>query len=183
MLEKSKSKSVAKLKYVVLVPLAFIMLTYVAYSANRMNTPIQVESEKLTKETPLIKAAELPVQEMDIPFAIVDEVPIYPGCQDIASNQERKKCTSQKISLFVKFNFDKTVGEALGLTGQIHVTVQFKIDKNGNIQDVKSRAPAPELEDEAERVINNLPTMTPGKQNGEPVGVMYSLPIVFQVNE
>ncbi|MGA9324525.1 MAG: energy transducer TonB, partial [Salegentibacter sp.] len=36
---------------------------------------------------------------------------------------------------------------------------------------------------EAARVINSLPKMQPGKQRGKPVGVMYSLPIIFQVQD
>jgi protein TonB len=61
--------------------------------------------------------------------------------------------------------------------------VIFKIDKNGNIEGVRSRAPHPALEEEAIRVVNSLPTFTPGKNNGKNVIVPYSLPIIFQVGE
>jgi TonB family protein len=90
---------------------------------------------------------------------------------------------TNKITDFVGANFDTKIGKALNLTGVNRVIVQFKIDENGNVVDVKSRAPHPKLEEEAKRVINSLPQMTPGEQNGKAVGVMYSLPIVFQVNE
>ncbi|HBO29337.1 MAG TPA: energy transducer TonB, partial [Leeuwenhoekiella sp.] len=46
-----------------------------------------------------------------------------------------------------------------------------------------SRGPHPRLEQEAARVIKLLPQMTPGMQRGKAVGVLYSLPIVFQVQD
>lgn len=85
--------------------------------------------------------------------------------------------------MHVQENFNIKLGKEVGLTGVNRVIVQFKIDNTGKIIDVKSRAPHPKLEEEAKRVINSLPQMTPGEQNGKAVGVMYSLPIVFQVNE
>jgi len=110
-------------------------------------------------------------------------VPIYPGCESMKNNDQRKKCMSEKIDEFVRKKFNADLGSQLGLTGINRVIVQFKIDKNGNVTDVRSRAPHPRLEQEAARVINALPKMQPGKQRGKPVGVMYSLPIVFQVQD
>jgi protein TonB len=46
---------------------------------------------------------------------------------------------------------------------------------------VRARAPHPRLEKEAVEVVQSLPNMTPGKQRGKPVGVLYSLPIVFDI--
>ena len=57
----------------------------------------------------------------------------------------------------------------------------FKIDKNGNVTGVRARAPHKSLEDEAIRVIRLLPKMKPGLQDGKPVVVPYSLPIIFSV--
>ncbi len=131
------------------------------------------------------EVVEAPVEEeiADVPFAVIEDVPIYPGCENLSNNNERKKCMSEKVQEFVQKKFNTDLGSQLGLTGVNRVIVQFKIDKNGNITDVRSRAPHPRLEQEAARVINSLPKMKPGKQRGKPVGVMYSLPIVFQVQD
>ena len=69
----------------------------------------------------------------------------------------------------------------LGLDGRQRIAVQFKIDKNGRVVDVRARAPHPRLEKEAVEVVQSLPNMTPGKQRGKPVGVLYSLPILFDI--
>jgi protein TonB len=118
-----------------------------------------------------------------VPFAVIEDVPIFPGCENLSNNEERKQCMSQKINKFVNREFDTDLGAELGLSGVNRVIVQFKINKNGDIVEVRSRAPHPRLEKEAARVINNLPKMKPGKQRGKAVGVMYSLPIVFQVQD
>ena len=90
---------------------------------------------------------------------------------------------SEKISKFVNRKFNTDLAGDLGLSGRQRISVFFKIDKNGNVTGVRSRAPHPRLEQEAARVINALPKMKPGKQRGKAVIVPYSLPIVFQVQD
>jgi hypothetical protein len=89
----------------------------------------------------------------------------------------------RQIGDFVNGNFDTSLGEKLGLTGVTRVIVMFKIDKNGQVVEAQARAPKPELEEEAIRVVTSMPKFTPGEHNGNPVNVMYSLPIAFQVGE
>lgn len=117
-----------------------------------------------------------------IAYAEMDKVPAFENCSDL-EGEERKTCTSREISMFVNRNFDTSLGKELGLTGINRVIVQFRIDKTGKVQDIKSRAPHPKLEEEAERVIASLPDFIPGEQNGKAVSVMYSLPIAFKVAE
>ena len=119
----------------------------------------------------------------DIPFAVIDEVPVFPGCESLKSNEERKRCMSEQINNFVNTNFDTSLGKANGLKGINRVYVQFKIASDGNVEVLGARAPHPALQQEAERVVNLLPQMTPGKQKGQEVGVLYSLPITFKVGE
>lgn len=119
----------------------------------------------------------------DVPFAVIESVPVFPGCEGLNNNEERKQCMSKKISQFVNKNFDTGLASDLGLSGVNRVYVQFKIDKSGNIVDVAARAPHPRLQSEGERVIKKLPKMKPGQQRGQNVGVLYSLPITFQVQD
>ena len=88
---------------------------------------------------------------------------------------------STKIAEFINSNFNTGVADNLNISGKQRISVQFKIDKTGNIVDVRARAPKRELEMEAIRVVQRLPQMEPGEQKGEKVGVIYSLPIVFEV--
>ena len=131
------------------------------------------------------EVVEAPEEEevADVPFAVIEDVPIFPGCENLKDNDERKACMSEKVMKFVQKEFDTDLGAELGLSGITRVIVQFKIDKQGKITGVRARAPHPRLEQEAARVVNKLPKMQPGKQRGKPVGVVYSLPITFQIQD
>ena len=117
----------------------------------------------------------------DVPFLVIENVPVFPGCK--GSNIELRACFSSEMSKFVSRRFNSELASDLGLTtGSIQkIFVIFKIDKYGNIVDIKARAPHKKLQTEAIRVIRLLPKMTPGKQRGKAVGVRYGLPIVFKV--
>lgn len=119
----------------------------------------------------------------DVPFAVIEDVPIFPGCEGKRNNDERKACMSEKITEFVNRRFNTELGSELGLSGINRIYVQFRIEKNGNITVLGARAPHPRLQQEAERVVNQLPKMQPGKQRGQAVGVLYSLPITFRVQD
>ncbi|WP_299224093.1 peptidylprolyl isomerase [uncultured Aquimarina sp.] len=122
------------------------------------------------------------IREQNIPFASVDKVPKTQNCKDLTNQSLIKKCVSEEIKKFVNKNFNTKVAEAIGLTGTNRIYVRFKIDTLGKIVDVQSRGPAIELEEEANRVISSLPQMIPGEFQGEKVNVLYSLPIVFNID-
>tara|TARA_B110000093_G_scaffold108484_1_gene116567 strand:- start:69 stop:785 length:717 start_codon:yes stop_codon:yes gene_type:complete len=121
-------------------------------------------------------------EDIEVPFSVIENVPIFPGC-DKGDNAERRKCMSQKITKFVQRKFNTDLAGDLGLSGRQRISVIFKIDKTGDVVGVRARAPHPRLVKEAQRVINLLPKMKPGKQRGKAVIVPYSLPIIFQVQD
>ena len=64
------------------------------------------------------------------------------------------------------------------------VTVQFVVEKDGSISNVKTiREVSPDLDQEAIRVISEMPKWKPGTQRGEPVRVRYTVPVVFRLSE
>jgi protein TonB len=141
----------------------------------------EVKQDEKIVEVKEIKEEVVEEEIADVPFAVIENVPIYPGCENEKGNDAKKKCMSSKISEFINKKFNTDLASDLGLDGRQRIAVQFKIDKNGNVTDVRARAPHPRLEKEAISVVQSLPNMTPGKQRGKPVGVLYSLPIVFDI--
>ena len=145
-----------------------------------------IESTETDQEEEIVEVEDIEVEEVveqvEVPFTVIENVPEYPGC-DRGSNADKRKCMSDKIAKFVQRKFNTDLAGDLGLTGRQRISVIFKIDKNGNVTGVRSRAPHPRLEKEAARVINMLPKMKPGRQRGKPVIVPYSLPITFQVQD
>ncbi|MGB5418654.1 energy transducer TonB [Algibacter sp.] len=123
-----------------------------------------------------------PKEPDNVPFVSIQNAPIYPGCESAKNNDARKKCMSEKITKLIQRKFEGSdIAANYGFTGRQKIDVQFTIDKTGHITDIKTRAPHPKLEQEAVRVINFIPEMTPGKQRDTNVGVIYTLPIVFLV--
>ncbi|MGJ5641788.1 energy transducer TonB [Formosa sp. S-31] len=111
----------------------------------------------------------------------VEVVPVYPGCEKYNSNEARKQCMSEKISRLIQREFDTSLGAEDGLSGIQKIQVQFKIDSKGQVTDVLARAPNVSLEREAKRIIGKIPDMTPGKQRDKNVSVIYTMPIVFKI--
>ncbi|MDZ7848833.1 MAG: energy transducer TonB [Owenweeksia sp.] len=69
----------------------------------------------------------------------------------------------------------------MGLEGKVYVS--FVVEKDGSISNVEVlRGVDPLLDDEAIRVINKLPDMTPAKQRGKPVRMSFTMPINAKLN-
>ncbi|HDZ06802.1 hypothetical protein LCGC14_0243340 [marine sediment metagenome] len=167
MLQKSKSKKVWQLKYLLLVPVLLGMLLYT--SCEMEPKPDEIKSIEGT----ILKSS------LDFPFAVVDEVPIFPGCEDA---EDKRACFNEKIQKHISkhFNYPQAAQDA-NIEGR--VSVMFIINSEGIIENIKLRGPDKLLEDEVERIIKKLPKMTPGKQRGKVVNVPFSIPIQFKLQE
>ena len=101
-------------------------------------------------------------------FTVVEQMPEFPG-----GAAEMYKFISKNIQ-YPQIEKENNIG------GTVYVT--FVVDKNGNINDVKSLrgvAGGPNLEKEAIRVVKMMPSWRAGKQNGRDVSVQFNLPIKF----
>jgi protein TonB len=65
---------------------------------------------------------------------------------------------------------------------QGRVTLQFTVGADGVVRNVKVLRSAHELLDaEALRVVSASPKWEPGQQDGQPVAVTYTFPVIFQL--
>ncbi|WP_417291343.1 hypothetical protein [Corallibacter sp.] len=121
----------------------------------------------------------------EVPFAVIEKVPVYKGCNKKSSNVEIKKCFNDKINSFIASNFNTNLGRTLDIEDKsiVRINVFFKIDKTGKITQIEAKSEYPELNNEAKRVIRLIPQLeSPGYVRGKPVTVPYFLPIQFQVD-
>ena len=139
-----------------------------------------IESTETTQEDIIEEVAVMEEElDVDVPFAIIEDVPLFPGCENVKKS-ERRKCFQEKIQRHIARNFRyPEIAQELGIQGRVYV--QFVIAKDGSITDIRTRGPDKNLEQEAERIIGRLPTMTPGKQRGRAVRVPFSIPITFRL--
>lgn len=62
------------------------------------------------------------------------------------------------------------------------VYIKFKVDRTGEITEMTViKGVHPLIDEEAMRVVGMLPKWKPGRQEGKPVSVMYTLPIKFSL--
>ncbi|GGG33986.1 energy transducer TonB [Bizionia arctica] len=144
-----------------------------------------VVMEPTTNEPPVdprnVTVLDVPEDLPPMNIMAVEQVPIFPGCEDAKTNAERRQCMSDKIAAHVQKKFNTGIAGDIGLKGEQKISVMFKIDKEGRVTDIKTNAKQPQLDREASRVVEKLPQMTPGKQKDNNVEVLYSLPIKFNI--
>lgn len=116
----------------------------------------------------------------DIQFAIIEEVPTFPGCT--GNNEAKKACMSRKLSQHIGNNFNMDYIESLDIPAGTHrIFVSFKIDKEGNFVDFKPRGEYEGANNEIVRILKMLPQIEPGYQRGKAVNVLYTVPVVFNL--
>ncbi len=133
-------------------------------------------------EDNVVEMDDLEVEEVEedilVPFTIIENVPVFPGCENLKSEKEKKECFNQMVQQHIKKNFHyPEAALEMGISGRVFV--QFIIDKDGKVTDIRQRGPDRMLEKEAARIIASLPKMKPGMQRGRPSKVGYSIPINF----
>ncbi|WP_281541255.1 energy transducer TonB [Maribacter aestuarii] len=134
-------------------------------------------------EASIVSVDDINVDEVEedvtVPFAVIEDVPVFPGCEK-GTRDEQRACFQQKIQEHVVKNFKyPQIALEMGVQGKVYV--QFIIDEQGHITNIKSRGPDQLLEKEAQRIIALLPQMIPGKQRGRAVRVPYSIPVNFKL--
>jgi periplasmic protein TonB len=128
----------------------------------------------------IVEIAEEETIVEDVPFMMIQDVPVYPGCK--GNNEQLKKCFNKKVATYFGRNFDAGLASELGLSaGKKNLYVVFTISNKGDITNIRARGPHPALEKEVIKITQSLPRMTPGKQRGIPVGVSYSIPVTFEI--
>ena len=140
-----------------------------------------IESTETDQDEIIIEEIEVEEEfdDIDVPFAVIEDVPIFPGCESVAKS-ERRTCFQDKINQHIRRNFRyPEIAQEMGIQGRVYVN--FIIAKDGSITNIRMRGPDKNLENEAQRIISRLPQMTPGKQRGRAVRVPFSIPITFRL--
>lgn len=130
---------------------------------------LEIEDLEIDQDTEIefIEDVEEEVVEEEI-FTIVEDMPSFPGGE-------------AKLFEYLGKNIKyPQIAKEAGISGIVYVN--FVVGTDGNISDVKVlRGIGGGCDEEAIRVVKNMPQWTPGKQRGKPVKVSYNLPIRFSL--
>jgi protein TonB len=140
-----------------------------------------IESTESNEEEEVMEVEDVDFAEefedVDVPFAVIENVPVFPGCE---KESNKRACFNKMMQKHIGKNFRyPEIAQEMGVQGR--VSVMFTIQKDGSIGNVRMRGPDKNLEKEAARIIAKLPKMTPGMQRGRAVRVPFSIPITFKL--
>lgn len=179
MIYRKNSDPRSLLKYLLALPIiALVFLSFVV----KDTSPSQVENI-----SPVNMAIEMVKDTTRDVYKLVDEMPRFPGCEDMLTTRESiEECSRGKLLEYIYGNvkYPESARKA-GIEGM--VVAQFIILTDGTVDDIKIiRKLGYGLDEETMRVIkgmNDLPERwIPGKMDGKAVNVMYTFPMRFKLD-
>lgn len=123
-----------------------------------------------------------PEPEIDIDVHMVQHKPVFPGCEDLSTEVERSTCLEENLRKFLARTVEyPKFQKEIGVTGRSYI--RFTVNRNGevvNVEAIEGRND-PGLDKAAIEALQKLPAFTPGKHNGLPVNVHFTIPVTFRL--
>jgi len=145
------------------------MWSYKGENFNNVVTKLSFyKNESLFKESFLSQIDWENIKNSKV-FDVVEKMPEFSGGQ---------KALFDFLSKNIKY---PKIAEENGFQGR--VICSFIVEPDGSITNVRVvKSVAPWLDHEAVRVLQTMPKWIPGKQNGKPIRVKYTVPVTFSLN-
>ena len=199
MMNKRRTSEIGKAKYLLFAPLAgaLLMVSNIESVAREIGEQVPEVAEVQQKADQALnadvavanpmakaekaKAAELAKAEAkasdvtapadttkNVVYDVTETLPQFPGGQGV-------------MMKYLAANI-KYPASAVKAKKQGRVIVAFVIQKDGSVTNARIvRSVDPELDAEALRIVKAMPNWTPGTQDGKPVNVNYTIPVVFSL--
>ncbi len=121
-----------------------------------------------SQTTPKSDAPPEAVSTPKEPMTYVEQMPTFPGGQEALQNY---------LATTLKYPKD---AQEKGIEGKVFIS--FVVEADGKVTRAKIiRGLGGTCDAEALRVVQAMPSWTPGRQNGKPVAVQFNLPINFKL--
>lgn len=199
MMNKRRTSEIGKAKYLLFAPLAgvLLMVSNIESVAREIGGQVPEVAEVQQKAdqalnadvavaNPMAKAEEAKATELakaeakasdvtapadttkNVVYDVTETMPQFPGGQGV-------------MMKYLAANI-KYPASAVKAKKQGRVIVAFVIQKDGSVTNARIvRSVDPELDAEALRIVKAMPNWTPGTQDGKPVNVRYTIPVVFSL--
>ena len=199
MMNKRRTSEIGKAKYLLFAPLAgvLLMVSNIESVAREIGGQIPEVAEVQQKAeqalnadvavaNPMAKAEEAKAAELakaeakasdvtapadttkNVVYDVTETMPQFPGGQGV-------------MMKYLAANI-KYPASAVKAKKQGRVIIAFVIQKDGSVTNARIvKSVDPELDAEALRIVKAMPNWTPGTQDGKPVDVNYTIPVVFSL--
>ena len=169
MINRKRSQTTSVFKYLLILPLFLAIVT-----ANQCCTdqqPLQSEIEKVFPKPSEVQTKDSSTtasETSETPLEVAEIMPEFPG-------------GTEALLSFIKDNLEYPQ-KAIDEQTEGRVIIRFVVNSNGEISDPTIlKGINKNLDQAAIDVINKLPRWKPGQQDGQPVSVQFTLPIVFKL--
>jgi bla regulator protein blaR1 len=187
MMTKNKSNVLNLWKYALAVPMIGILL--ITFSCKEVENPSSVIENNANATIAIQKKVDPDYTDLEKQNILVraEEMPRFPGCEEIADLKERNTCSEQKLLQYIYSNLKYPEEARLAdIAGQC--VAKFIVNTEGKIQDIRIlRDAGGGCGESVKQVILSMNTMPqlwiPGKQSGKAVNVVYTLPVKFAISE
>ena len=164
MMNKKKTKGLVKMKYALYIPLV-AMLLVVSNIEMVARSLTEVKNNIATVKTSVEQQRNKKQQQSGEVYTVTEIMPTF----------------RENVNLWLSKKV-KYPAAAVKKKEEGRVIIKFIISPTGEVQKPQIiRSVSPSLDKEALRVISSMPKWNPGKQNGKPVAVYYTLPISFKL--
>lgn len=182
MMYKSKTNQIKQWNYFLFLPL--FLAFFVLFSCKQESEIIKADNTEIEE---VKKDVEAETND-DMVFEVVEEMPVFPGCDDVEGDREAiQECSKKKMLEFIFSNL-KYPEEAREKGTEGMVVASFVVLETGKIEDMKIIKDIGEGCGEA--VLKVLEAMNemeeawrPGKQRNKTVKVKYTLPVKFKLED
>ncbi len=181
MMTKKRSKTLANLKILLVLPVLFLLLISFSTCATKKKSdvtlteaappPPPVSANYEDKKMEVISVPYEPSGSREPePFVVVEEMPMFEGGE-----------SALLIYLAENIIYPESAKNA-GITGR--VIIRFCVTETGGVDRISVlKGVDPALDAEAIRVVSGLSQFKPGRQGGVAVPVWYMVPVTFSLND
>ncbi|RLD22382.1 MAG: hypothetical protein DRI69_01325 [Bacteroidetes bacterium] len=184
MMMKQRSNEVNKWKYMFALPVLAMAILLFSFKNSDVLSINDTDGETFFEHSIILQDTFR--KNNSGVYMEAEEMPRFPGCEEVKDKDERSRC-AQKMMLQYVYENIKYPAEAQknGIEGS--VVLQFNVSTNGEIEGVNVvRGIGGGCDEECLRVINSMNNFgtkwTPGKIEGKPVKVQYTIPVKFKLS-
>jgi TonB family protein len=184
MMMKQRSNETNKWKYLFAIPV--IAISILLFSFKNSDSPKIdeiIQGVRIEKSNGMLDSFP---KSKDGAFMTAEDMPLFPGCEDIDEAEAKRNCAMAKLMKFITENVEyPAAAKKKGIEG--FVVVQFNVNEKGEVVDIFiARGIGGGCDEEAIRVVEKLNNLgskwTPGYIDGNAVKVKMTLPIRFKLS-